>query len=144
MSYATIFVGTPDATGILPDAVRVDIARALRVFAGKPVSIQIRRYVPKRTNPQNAYLHVSPFPILAAFFGQSIEETKRDLMGECWGWTVNAKTGWHTPVRAHTSEMDVEEATFFIDWLLPWAMEKWQVYIPLPTEVQRRGDGRVA
>lgn len=139
-AYQPTFYGVPNAKGALPIAVRQDIVRALRILAGKPVSVQVKRHVPKRTNHQNDYLHVSPFPIMAAFMGQSITETKRDLMGECWGWTKNDKTGLLHPVREHTSEMNVEEATFFIDWLIPWALEKWGVSIPLPTEVQRLGE----
>lgn len=103
--------------------------------------VVIEKYVPQRSNPQNAYLHAGPFPILMEEFGYTrIEDLKRDLMGECWGWAKSPVTGKDIPIRVHTSEMNVEECTHFIDWLITWAQMEHNVRLPLPDERQRCGD----
>lgn len=106
-----------------------------RTLKGNDVEIIVRKRRRPRSLNMNAYLHAVPFPILADYFGDSIEEVKRDLMGECFGWRFNEKLGRHTPVKPHTSDMSVEESKFFLDWLIPWAMTKHGVDIPLPGEV---------
>lgn len=97
-----------------------------------PYVFRIERFVRQRSLPQNAYLHAHPFPILAAHFGCSVTEVKRDLMGECWGWKTSPVTGQQVPIRDHTSEMNVEECNFFIDWLLPWALVEHGVELEPP------------
>ena len=98
-------------------------------------TIKVEKYVPQRSLDQNAYLHAGPLPVLKREFGyDSTEELKRDLMGECWGWTTSPITGRQIPMREHTSDMDVQEFSHFIDWLIPWAMVKWGIVLPLPDE----------
>lgn len=87
----------------------------------------------QRTLKQNAYLHSRHvLPALAAHIGCSVKEVKLLAMGECWGWKRIA--GHEVPVKPHTSEMDVEECKFFIDWLIPWAAMEHNFQIPLPNE----------
>jgi hypothetical protein len=69
--------------------------------------------------------------------GDSIEATKLVLMGECWGWKRNAFTGRDVPVMPHTSSMTKEQCTFFIDWLIPFAAQKFGLVIRFPDEWQR-------
>lgn len=108
----------------------------LRYLAGKPVEVVIRKRRAQRSLDQNAYLHGVPFPILADHFGNTIEEMKYALMGECWGWKLEKATGREVPVKAHTSRMTVEECSHFIEWLIPWAMINHGVQIPLPGEAE--------
>jgi len=97
-----------------------------------PVRITVEKPKAQRSLDQNAYLHAGPFPILAEYFGYSIPEVKLVLMGECWGWhTVYGK---ELPIKPSTADMTVEECTYFIDWLLPWAMTEHGVSLPLPDE----------
>lgn len=99
-----------------------DLAKRLRPGLYK---MTLEAHVENRSADQNKYLHAEPFPKLMEAFGyDSMEELKRDLMGECWGWTVSPITQQHVPVRPHTSEMNVEECTFFIDWLIPWGTQR--------------------
>ena len=105
----------------------------LRFLAGKTVEIVIRRPHVQRSRDQNAYIHAVPIPILAAEFGYTIPEMKFVLMGACFGWKTVA--GHEMPIKAHTSEMTVEECTQFIEWIVPWAMVNHGITIPLPHEV---------
>ena len=98
-----------------------------------PVTITVGKVKRQRSLDQNAYLHAGPFPILAEHFGYTIPEVKLVLMGECWGWQTLA--GHDVPRKPSTSEMSVEECTYFIEWLLPWAMTEHGVALPLPGEV---------
>lgn len=102
-------------------------------FKGEEVEITLRRKRTQRSIDQNAYLHAHPFPILAEHFGYTIPEVKLVLMGECFGWKEVA--GRDMPIKPSTSDMTVEECTYFIDWLLPWAMVNHGVKIALPGEV---------
>lgn len=115
----------------------LDRAEFRRLCAALPIGpVIVTAQVPKsqRSLDQNAYLHAVPFPILAKELGCSIPEVKRDLMGACWGWKVSPITGKDVPLREHTAEMTVEDCTFFIDWLLPWAAEFLGMRLPLPDE----------
>lgn len=102
-----------------------------------PKVIKVEEPATRRTLDQNAYLHAVPFPILAEYFGCSVEDVKYDLMGEKWGWKESAMDpNRMIPVKPSTSSMTREECSEFIDWLIPWAMEKFNVLIPLPSEYE--------
>lgn len=89
----------------------------------------------KRTLDQNAYLHAVPFPLIADYVGCSVEDIKYDLMGEKWGWKPSAlDPNRMIPVMPHTSDMTVEQCSEFIDWLIPFAAEKFGMSIPYPDE----------
>lgn len=128
--------------GSVSDAARLvllDNERALRhaylkSLVGRTVDVIVRKQRVQRSQDMNKYLHAVPFPILAEYFGDSIEGTKLDLMGECFGWKKSPTTGRDVPVKPHTSDMTVEESTFFVDWLIPWAAQQHGVVIPLPKE----------
>lgn len=133
------FFGEVDARGRLDPDVREQVADYLRTFAGMKVSIAVGAFRPdhqkrKRSLDQNAYLHAEPFPKLAKAWGESIARTKLICMGEFWGWEPCKATKCFLPVKAHTSDMTVEECSQFIDWLIPWAVEEHGVEITLPNE----------
>lgn len=88
----------------------------------------------KRTLRQNAYWHAEPFLKLAKAWGSSVDDAKLVAMGQFWGW--HEVQGYQIPVKAHTSDMTVEEGTVFLDWLIPWAAEQG-IEILLPDEWQR-------
>lgn len=98
------------------------------------LSVTVKELKAQRTLDQNAYLHAKPFPILAEFLGLSVEETKYALMGEKFGWIPNPLGGPLIPAKPSTSSMTVDECSDFITWLQAWALEKWNVTIPLPNE----------
>lgn len=128
------FSGQVDERGQLNREVREQVAEWIRTFAGRRIDIGIRQHRRQRSLDQNAYLHAEPFPKLAAHWGESIARTKLICMGEFWGWEPCKVTRCYLPVKAHTSDMTVEECTHFIDWLLPWALTEHGVAITLPDE----------
>lgn len=130
-----VFITKADGRGVPPSPVRAALWDAVKAIGDRRVRIQIDEFKPQRTPDQNAYLHAEPFPKLAKHFGVSVEQVKHDLMGECFGW-VESKIarGRMVPFMPHTSQMTVEQCTFFIDWLLPWASQEHGVEIMLPDE----------
>lgn len=107
----------------------------LRRLAGKAVEVTIRRERTKRSIDQNSYIHGVPVTILADHFGYTIPEMKLVLMGECFGWKPDAISGREIPAKPSTSDMTVEDCSYFIDWIIPWALTNHGVSIPLPSEV---------
>lgn len=107
----------------------------LRRLAGKAVDITIRVARSKRSHDQNSYIHGVPVTILADHFGYTIPEMKLVLMGEAFGWRLDPISGKEIPVKPHTSDMSVEDCTYFIDWVVPWSLTNHGVSIPLPNEV---------
>jgi hypothetical protein len=105
---------------------------ALKRWAGKWVVLRVPAR--KRSLEQNSYLHAEPFRKLADAWGESIERTKLICMGEYFGWEPHKTTGIVLPVKAHTSDMTVEECTSFIDWLIPWGIQEHGVEIHGPDE----------
>jgi len=99
---------------------------------GVTVDVSVRVHKSQRSLDQNAYIHAVPVPIMAEHWGCTIEETKLLLMGECWGW--NDVLGHRLPVKPHTSSMNTQEASHFIEWCQVWAMTEFHVEIPLPNE----------
>lgn len=131
------FTGGVDTTGRLDPDVSFNVRDYLRTFAGMSVDILIRKHRRKRSLDQNAYLHAEPFPRLAKEWGESVDRAKLICMGEFWGWEPCKVSRCYLPVKAHTSDMTVEECTTFIDWLIPWALTEHQVSIRLPEEWQQ-------
>lgn len=120
------------------DGIRGRLLAHLRKHAGVELDIIIRPHDAQRSLDQNAYLHAEPFPKVAEYMGATIEEAKYALMGECWGWTRCKLTGREVPVKPSTSSMTVKECTYFIDWLIPWAVEHCNgLIIRFPDEWQR-------
>lgn len=133
-SATPIFFGTVTAAGKFQLGDKAGVSAHLKTLAGEAVEFTIRKRRTQRSVDQNAYLHAEPFPKLADHLGYSMEEVKLVLMGECFGWH---DVGGHTlPVKPSTSSMTVEEAQYFIDWVIPWAMTEHGVHVRLPGEVE--------
>lgn len=112
-----------------------EFARAMWRMRRGPVVVRVEQPKTKRSLDQNAYLHAVPFPIIAEYVGCSVEDIKYDLMGEKWGWKESPLRANHMiPVKPSTSAMTVEECTEFIEWLIPFAAQKFGCVIPLPSE----------
>lgn len=132
MTPVPIFRGRVLSGGLLALDRPRDYARHVRSFAGKFVEVVIRKQRTKRSLDQNSFIHVAA-TIASNHTGYTIAEVKLLWMGECWGWhTVG---GHELPVKPHTSDMTVDEARYFIEWLPIWSLEHMDVQIPLPGEV---------
>jgi len=135
MALVPIFSGrvSDDAVLVLFDTERTQRRTYLRTLVGQDVEVIVRKKRTQRSLDQNKYLHAVVFPLLADHCGYTLSEIKLVLMGECYGWHEVA--GRELPIKPHTSEMTVDECTHFIEWVIPWALEKFDVHIPLPNEV---------
>jgi hypothetical protein len=126
---------TPDGELVPFTSERTQRKAYLRILAGTPiVEIIVRKPADPRTLDMNAYLHAVVFPMVAEEMGQGIEETKRDLMGACWGWRDERRK---IPMRRHTSKMTQAESKFFLDWVIPFAQAQFNgLQIPYPGEAE--------
>ena len=134
MTAALCFTGRVLSGGFLVLDRPKDYAHCLRAFAGQPIELTLRRPRTQRSLDQNAYLHAVPFPLLAEHFGYTIPEIKLVLLGECFGWRHDPIALRDLPRKLSTAELSVEECSYFIDWVIPWAAHH-DVVIPLPNEV---------
>lgn len=135
MTVVPIFHGrvSDDGKIDLADGERSLRRQYLARLKGQCVEVVVRKQRVQRSLDQNAYLHVAAFLPLADHLGYSIAEMKLILMGECWGWQTVG--GHEMPVKIHTADMTVEEATYFIEWIIPFALEHFEFVIPLPGEI---------
>lgn len=132
-----IFRGRVDEDGrlTLAEGEREQRRAWLDTLRGRDVEVTVRKLRLRRSIDQNAYWHAVPFPLLAEYFGDSIEGVKFDLLGECFGWTTT-KAGHRIPVKPHTSDLTTEEGAHFTDWMVQFAAQLpgGGVQIPLPNE----------
>lgn len=133
MTAAPLFTGRVLKGGLLVMDRPGEYAKYVRSFHGRFVEVIVRKQRVQRSLDQNAYLHVAAFIPLAEHLGYTLAEMKLLLMGACWGWQTVG--GHELPVKIHTADMTVEEATHFIDWIIPFALEHFDFIIPLPSEV---------
>lgn len=134
MAAAPIFRGRVTAEGELKpfDHERAQRRAYLRTLAGQDVEIVIRKKQSQRSLEQNKYIHFAA-TLASEHSGYTLAEVKLLWMGECWGWKTVG--GHEVPAKPHTSDMTVEEATYFIDWMPPWSLEHMGVPIPPPERV---------
>jgi hypothetical protein len=123
MTTVATFAARVTEDGILTFLHERKLLPFLREMAGRFVNVTIGLPTDQRTSAQNRYLHAEPFRKIAEHTGASVAQVKLDLMGECWGWTESKLTGHLVPVKPSTAKMTKKDATLFIDWLLPWALE---------------------
>ena len=133
-----IFRGTVKAPGRFFADDQVRFQGFLHAHQGQRIEVVLREPQPQRSADQNAYLHAQPFRIIAQHTGADVADVKLALMGHCWGWTYSALAGREVPVKPHTSDMTVKECDYFIDWIVPWALEHLELTIPLPNELVSR------
>lgn len=109
----------------------------LRNLAGKNVEVVIRKVRTKRSIDQNAYWHAVPFDLFAEYFGEDIESTKYNLMGQCWGWHYSKLAKRDVPIKPSTSEMTTEEGAHFTDWMIQFGLTDCNgLVIPPPEKAE--------
>lgn len=105
----------------------------LQTLSGRSVEVIVRKERTQRSLAQNNWIHLAA-ALLAEHCGNSLAEMKLELMGACWGWHT-LPSGHLVPVKIHTSDMTVDDARQFIDWLIQWSAEHFpEVAIPMPGE----------
>lgn len=121
------------------DAIRRENARACiyDLDPGRAWVVEIKEYRKKRSLDQNAYIHAVPLKILAEHTGYEIEELKEYLCGEFSGWQEREVFGKKkVRPKLRTSDMDSQQMTQFIEFLIWFGSDKLGLTIPYPNEEQ--------
>jgi hypothetical protein len=124
----------PDGTLRLRETEAAKRQAWLKSLAGQAVEVLVRPERTQRTLDQNAYIHAVPVALIAQETGDDPDAVKRDLMAACFG-TVPGETG-PEPWLGHTSSMDREQASYFIEWVAPYALRTFGIEVPLPGDVE--------
>ena len=119
------------------DAIRRENAMAYiyDLDPGKSWEVEIKEHRKKRTLDQNAYIHAVPLKMISDKTGYDIEDIKTYLCGEFTGWNEYELFGRKRvkPVKT-TSQMNTQEMTQFIEWMIWYGADKMGITIPYPSE----------
>lgn len=102
----------------------------------KPWLVQVKEYKTRRSLEQNSYLHAVPLRMICDETGYEIDDMKAYLMGTAFGWEEYEIMGSpRKRPRLTTSELNVEQMSWFFEWLEQWASQELGLIIPKPNEV---------
>ena len=116
------------------------IRKSIEGFEGKKVLITVERFSGKRSNQQNKYIHVM-FSILTEGLNElgnefsmlEVKEMMKYKFAKCE--VINESTGEVIGERIKgTSEMTKLELGSFIDNVVRYALQEFNIVIPLPNE----------
>ena len=102
--------------------------------------IIIEPYRKRRSLDQNAYIHAVPLKLMSEKTGYPVEDIKTYMCGEWSGWSESEVFGKkRVKPRLTTSQMNVEQMTEFIEFLIWYGADKMGLLIPYPNEEQDYG-----
>lgn len=108
---------------------RIAVQVRLNKLKGDGAMVELTKINPRRTILQNRYIHVL-FALFGIEFGYTLDEAKTLLKRECSFMTYE-KSG--TKFLRHTSQMQTDELTKFIDWVRTYSAQQG-LYLPTPDE----------
>jgi hypothetical protein len=138
-SFVPVFNGVVSADGsrLELDGIEAPMRRRyLRGLAGKRIGLVIREKRSQRSQSQNAWLWGVALPLLAEHLGYDDHEHETlhyAMLGECFGYTYDARTG-HTVLAKTSSQLNTKEFAAYMEWLVRWAATEHGVIVPLPNE----------
>lgn len=132
---AAMFAAVVTESGALMLDEPAKFAETLRHVAGQRVEVLLRKHRTNRSLAYNDYFHAVPVAILSEYWGEDVEATKLLILGEAFGWH-DTKDGHRFPMKPSSSALTNEEFSRLVDWLPTWAMQQFNVTIPLPNEVE--------
>ncbi len=100
---------------------------------GKPVELKEHR--PKRTNPQNRYLHAI-LSLYAIETGYTLEETKQDIFKREINKDIFLKEKNGREVSRSTADLDTKEITLAIEKFRDHSSKDVGIYLPDPDETE--------
>ncbi len=106
-----------------------DLQRATEYFKKLVESkskIELKKYSPKRSLSQNAYLHVL-FGYIALDTGYTIEQAKVLMKRRFGSFMVEVVQG--DKFLVSTASLDSSQLTQFIDWIRQYASEEMEIYL---------------
>jgi len=102
----------------------------IKTLEGEKVVLQIKKYRPQRTLPQNAYLHGIVFTVLSNHTGYTLEEIK-DAMKQKFASKIDDKG---LVIVEQTSKMSTSRMVQFIEDICRFAATELDCYIPPPND----------
>ncbi len=137
-----VFVGDVDALGErLTLQAQGDWKRYLKGFAGKRLELTARERKSKRSVDQNAWHWGVAIPLIAETLGYDAHEHERlhyDLLAVRFGTVAIAPLIKAAPPRIvpakTSSELNTEEFSQYMEWLIRYAATEFGCAIPLPNE----------
>lgn len=108
----------------------------LRHLAGKPVDITIKVHRSQRSLDQNAWIWGRAYPLIAEELGYDYDEHEMlhySLIAECFGTTFDPRLGREVP-NARSSQLNTEQFSEYMEWLVRWAAREHGIVVPLPSE----------
>lgn len=126
--------------GVLSKSVENQIIRDLKYFNGKRVEITLTKARVKRSTQQNRYLHLLFTIFRDALNDLGNEFTLEDIKDICKLKfavidVVNKDTGEVIGQKIQgTSEMSKSEMITFIDAIIQWAADHFNIVLPYPNE----------
>ena len=106
------------------------LANWIQTLEGERVVLQVKKWRPQRTLPQNAYLHAVVFKTLADYTGYTLEEIK-DAMKEKF---ASKRDDMGLLIIEQTSKMNTKRMADFIEDICRFAAAELNIYIPPPNE----------
>ena len=110
------------------------VSKYLTRVDGKELEVIIRSAKSKRSIQQNNYWWAVPVEIMADYMGEERTATHYALLGECFGYHWSDHLKRDVPNKGSSSALTTEEFSQLIEWCPPWALENFNVQIPLPNE----------
>lgn len=97
---------------------------------GKEVEVTVKKPEKKRSLNENSYYWKIVVPILADYFGYSESE-----MHEAIKYRFLIDNSGKIPKIGSTAKLTTVEFEKLMTDIRQWAAQEWQVYIPLPNEI---------
>jgi hypothetical protein len=122
-------------TFILPHGAKAMYDTLHALDPDKKYRVSVELYRPARSLEQNAYFHAVPLKIIADHTGYGLDDIKAYLMGKAFG-SREVEIAGETisrPLKG-TSDLNVEQFSWLIEWTISWAAQMLGLTIPYPQE----------
>lgn len=100
---------------------------------GLVLTIKVSEYKPKRSLDQNAYWWAEPVTRIAAELGYTKNQMHYVLLGEYGGY-VEGPRGQVVPKVASSSELNKQQFSDLITWVLDWAPRELGIVVKTPEQ----------
>lgn len=100
-------------------------------FLDRDVLVQVNTKRHRRTLEQNKYWWAVPVKELAEHCGYTPNQMHYALLGECFGYRPGP-AGAVVPLKPSSSDLNIEEFSHLIDWVLTWAPAELGVELEPP------------
>lgn len=135
MSLTPIFTGRVLKGALLVLDRPRDYGRHVRSLAGEYVELVLRKQRTQRSYDQLRYWFGVPMALLSDHTGYTKMQMHYLCLAICFGVVADAQTGREIPVVPASRHLTVAQFSTLIEWCPSWAMETYQVSVPLPNEV---------